>query len=451
MSTKLYNADAERSVLAVIITTTYEIWEDIFAKVNADDFFVKEYHTIFVAMHLLFSRGSNIDYITVSEAIERIKKSEDKTNYLQILLELPNTLPSATNYQQYIDIVRDYSLKRKIAKIAQQASKDTTDLRNTQEVLQQLASELDNIELASNKEVEPIGNATQEVLSDLQTGKKMQGLHLGFPVLDSVLFGLQAGELVIVGARAGTGKTAFALNVLNYVGNNLGQPCLFFSLEMPQNQIAERLLSLISCVPNTALREPENLTTTRKQLLAQAGETLKSGAICIDDTTDNTVQAMTTKARQFKRKNGLSLVVVDYLQFVRPAKRSGNRFLDVGDIARDLKAMARKLQVPVIALCQLNRALDTEERTPTLSDLRESGEIENNADIIMFLHNTSDRTAETKNIDLIIGKFRRGPLRAVHMRYRGEIYKFTEQDKTPTQDTKQVQLTELPQNTELPF
>lgn len=456
MQTKLVNAEAEKSIIACpLISQTPEMLDEIFSSLSTEDFFCTEYKTIFFAMQMLYNKGKVIDLVTLNETLERVKNDRDKTNYTQVLFDCCNLLPTTINYQSYISIVQEYSRLRKIEKITKQATTSLADLHNSRDVIQSLATELDNLELDKTKKIVPMAEATQSELELIN--KKAQGevdnfgLATGFPVLDSVLWGLYSGELVVVGARAGVGKTAFALNILDYVGNTLNKPCLFFSLEMPKNQIASRLLSITSGVSNTELREPQKLNSTKAKLLLQAEHRIEEGKIYIDDTTDNTVQAMIVKARQLKRTQGLELVVVDYLQFVRPNKKSGNRFLDVGDIARELKVMARQLQVPVIALCQLNRALDNEERTPTMADLRESGEIENNADIIMFLHSKSDKFEKVKDIDLILGKFRRGEMRAVRMQYKGDTYSFKELDKTEQPKSKQIELTPLPDNADLPF
>ncbi|MEG1500236.1 MAG: DnaB-like helicase C-terminal domain-containing protein, partial [Clostridia bacterium] len=164
---------------------------------------------------------------------------------------------------------------------------------------------------------------------------------------------------------------------------------------------------------------------------------MKDGSLYIDDTSDNTVANMTLKAKQMQRKDGLDLIVVDYLQFVKASQKTNDRFQDVGGVARDLKVMARQLNVPVIALCQLNRKLDNENRTPTLADLRESGEIENNADIIMFLHSIDSKFKAIRNIDLIIGKFRNGQMKAIKMQYEGSIFKFKELEKLPEEHQQQ--------------
>lgn len=457
MQTKLFNNEAEQNLIAcMVLHPNTDMLENIFSTIQPSDFFVNEYRTIYVAVQTLFNGGKAIDMVTVNETIERIKNKKDKTNYIGLLLEITNSLADALHWDSYLKIVYEYAQLRKIEAITKQTTENITNLRNSADVLQSLSKSLDQLELEHQKgRIEKIGEVTKTELELIN--KKINGevddfgLATGFPVLDKLLWGLQSGELVVVGARAGVGKTAWALNVLDYVANNLQKNCLFFSLEMPASQIAQRLLCIGSGISNTELREPKQLTDTKRKLLQQAEHRLSSGKLYIDDTTDNTVQAMTVKARQMKRTQGLELIVVDYLQFVRPAKKSGNRYLDVGDIARELKVMARQLQVPVIALCQLNRALDTDDRMPTMADLRESGEIENNADIIMFLHSKSDRFSAVKDIDLIIGKFRRGAMRAVRMQYTGEVYKFKELDKNESTQPRQIELTPLADDEELPF
>lgn len=459
MQTKLCNLDAEKSIIGCLLsnTTPIEHLEDIFARLAPDDFFNNQYRQVYFAAQTLWQKGKDIDFVTVLEALERIKSQDDATNYTQLLFECSNSVVGSINYDSYVSIMLEYSRLRKIEKITKQASSKLGGLHNSAEILQGLTAEFDNLELEKAKRIEPLADAAASELVSIDRKAKgeldSRGLSTGFAVLDSVLWGLLPSELIILGARSGVGKTAWALNVLNHVGNTLKKPCLFFSLEMPKNQIANRLLSIMSGVSNSELREPQRINEANRKLLTQAERRISEGKIYIDDTSDNTVQSMLMKARQFKRQNGLELVIVDYLQFVRPIKKSGNRYLDVGDIARDLKVMARQLQVPIIALCQLNRALDNEERTPNMSDLRESGEIENNADIIMFLHNKSDRFERVKDIDLILGKFRRGECRAVRMQYKGYTYRFSELDKTEKPQTVQgeIALTPLADDTELPF
>ncbi len=441
MQTKLFNFEAEKALLGCLLSSPPpEIFESVFTQLTAEDIFCAEYREIFFVVQTLFAKGKTIDLVTINETLDRVKKAD--TNYTQIILECINEFTNFFNFESYVSIILEYSKLRKIERLTGEAVASIEKLKPSAEVLQTLAIGLDDIALERIQAIEPLTNATQSELVQLKqkttSNENNSGVLTGFPVLDSVLFGLHPSELVVVGARAGVGKTAFALNILDYVGNTTQKPCLFFSLEMPKNQIANRLLSLISGVPNTELSEPKNLTETRTKLLEQAERRIAAGQIFIDDTTDNTVQSMLIKARQFKRKYGLELVVVDYLQFVKPSKKSGNRYLDVGEIARELKVMARQLQVPVVALCQLNRALDNEDRVPTMADLRESGEIENNADIIMFLHNRSERFDKIKNIDLILGKFRRGEMRAVRMQYKGNTYRFNELDKAKKEATTQL-------------
>lgn len=457
MQIKLCNNEAEQSLLACMsLSPNVEMLEQIFEMLVPNDFYIAEYRTIFAAIQMLYNKGKTIDYITISETLERLKMEGDETNYVDMLLSLNSVVPNTLHWLSYAKIVLEHSKLRKIENILRQASEEVATLHNSNEVLQSLAQSLEQIDLEKVKpSVEQIGETVQTELELL--GKKARGevddfgLATGFSYLDTVLWGLQPSELIILGARAGVGKTAFGLNVLNYVANTLNKNCLFFSLEMSKNQIAQRLLCICSKISNLELRDPKQLTETKKKLLEQAERKILAGNLYIDDTTDNTVQAMMHRARQLKRMQGLDLVVVDYLQFIRPLKKSGFRHLDVGEIARDLKVMARQLQVPVIALCQLNRALDNEDRMPTMADLRESGEIENNADIIMFLHSKSDRYDAVKNIDLVLGKFRRGAMQAVRMEYRGETYTFRELDKIETQKAKQMELTPLDSSEGLPF
>lgn len=458
---KFYNAQAEKEMLACVLVDNVAnpfVTEDIMAKVKVDDFFCNEYKIVYTLMQKLFRAGKEINIVTLWELLDRQSPPPLKMEELVALAD--KVLPNNSNYQTTIDILKENARLRKLKNLATQFDEKLNTKDSSLNIMKAIQGELVELEeseivnfdiehadVSSKKELERIDQIIMGKHDDF-------GLPTGFPVLDKTLWGLQKSDLIILGARAGVGKTAFALNVLNHCANELKRNCLFFSLEMPKNQIIQRLYSLIGGVDNYDIKKATPLGQ-QPELLKKIDEKIANGSLYIDDTSKNTVASMSIKAKRFQRKNGLDLVVIDYLQFITPSQRTGNRFQDVGDIARDLKVMARQLNVPVIALCQLNRQLDNEKRTPTLADLRESGEIENNADIIMFLHSTDSKYNEKRNIDLIIGKFRSGQMRAVKMEYEGKCFRFKELEKEPVKKptTKQtsMELTPIEDDGSLPF
>ena len=439
---QISNIDAEKCVLGCLLIDSgdYNVTEEIMTTLTIQDFYFEEHKKFFQIMKALFDKGIKIDIVSVSDLFER---QGDKTDYMSNLVELSNIIPSNANYKYYLKLVKDYSNLRRTENICNLGNDLIKSGKNADAVISVLQDELTKVTEGSlTAECEPISNSAEEVFEKIKRRANGEydefGLETGFKCLDRCLWGLQKIDLIIVAARAGVGKTAFALNVISHAGLENKKKVAFFSLEMPKNQIAERLFSISTEISNSDLKAGR--VTSKFKTIEQVKKNLQDSKIFIDDQSNNTVQSMLLKAKRLKRKEGLDLVVIDYLQFIKPQEKSGNRFQDVGEIARGLKSMARELNVPVVALCQLNRQLDNEDREPTLADLRESGEIENNADIVMFLNRKSGRAEEVKDIDLIIGKFRNGALRTIRMTYQGDCFKFTEKEKAPKQKVEQMEL-----------
>ena len=439
---QISNIDAEKCVLGCLLIDSgdYNVTEEIMTTLTIQDFYLEKHKKFFQIMKALFDKGIKIDIVSVSDLFER---QGDKTDYMSNLVELSNIIPSNANYKYYLKLVKDYSNLRRTENICNLGNDLIKSGKNADAVISVLQDELTKVTEGSlTAECEPISNSAEEVFEKIKRRANGEydefGLETGFKCLDRCLWGLQKIDLIIVAARAGVGKTAFALNVISHAGLENKKKVAFFSLEMPKNQIAERLFSISTEISNSDLKAGR--VTSKFKTIEQVKKNLQDSKIFIDDQSNNTVQSMLLKAKRLKRKEGLDLVVIDYLQFIKPQEKSGNRFQDVGEIARGLKSMARELNVPVVALCQLNRQLDNEDREPTLADLRESGEIENNADIVMFLNRKSGRAEEVKDIDLIIGKFRNGALRTIRMTYQGDCFKFTEKEKAPKQKVEQMEL-----------
>lgn len=454
----MFSIEAEQSLLGCILLDE-NVCDDIFSKVVEEDFYISANSIIFAKMKELFNSGKIIDFVTLVDAIEcsGLMPSVGNVDYIALLT---NITPSASNYTQYIKIVLKHSKQRKVVegykKIINNIEKKSID-----EIQTETTNLLENV-LNDNslKEIVHISsftnNGLQNIMDIMNGTKKSNGLYTGFELLDDNTTGFYGGNLIIVGGRAGTGKTAWALNVIDYVANTLKKNTLFFSLEMPQNEIVRRLYSIKSGVENWKLKKGYLQDFDLKKINA-AKESMDNGKLFIDDE-QNTVPQMITKAKKLKRQQGgLDLIVVDYLQFVKPTDPNANRFQQVGEIAKDLKRMARQLNCPVIALTQLSRRLDTEtDRRPTLSDLRESGEIENNADIVFFLYRDGSFTFDEpiQKIKFEIGKFRDGELLVFNLNYEGAKFRFSEvvkegklKPKTEQLELKKVVISD----DELPF
>lgn len=447
------NLDAEMCILGILLIDNgdMEATEEIFTQLQVDDFYYPNNRKMFLYMKFLFDKGIDIDFISVNDLLTR---RDEQTEIMNLLCQCTNIVPSSANYSYYIKIIKDYSSKRKIenaCNLGLELVKSDKNASVSSSIIQEKLLEISECEILND--CEQVGKSAEDAFTRMLNRANGNfdefGLETGFPCLDKCLWGLQKSDLIIVAARAGVGKTAFALNIINHSAIENKKKIAFFSLEMPKSQILDRLYSLGVELPNYKIKTGQ-FDGKFKDLEAFKNK-LKESGLFLDDDSNNTVQSMTLKAKRMQRRHGLDLIVIDYLQFVKPQEKTGNRFQDVGEIARGLKSMARTLNIPVVALCQLNRQLDNDNREPTLADLRESGEIENNADIVMFLHCKSGRAAELKDIDLIIGKFRNGQMKTIRMTYRGEIFKFSEKEKAPTKKCEQMELTPIENNDGLPF
>ena len=449
----LSNCEAEMCLLGCILNEqgSGEATENIFELVDVSDFCNESSQKIFQAMKKLWENGKTIDFVSVSELLQRQYGNCD----IEFLTNCSNMTIGSVLYTNYLKIVKDYSGLRKAENVCF-LGKDLVESGKTAEtVVSILQEELSKItEGVVVGDCEHVADASENAFQKFQKRANGQvdefGLETGFNCLDRCLWGLQKSDLIVVAARAGVGKTAFALNIINQAAIENKKTVAFYSLEMPKEQIVERLYSLGTGISNYDLKSGK--FNKKFKNLSEFKEKLKNSKLFIDDDSNNTVNSILLKSKRLKRQQGLDLVVVDYLQFIRPQEKTGTRFQDVGEIARGLKKVARILNVPVIALCQLNRQLDKEDREPTLADLRESGEIENNADIVMFLNSKSKKAAEVKDIDLIIGKFRNGALRSIRLTYEGNCFKFTEKDKAQaSHEQLELDLEEMTEDDGLPF
>lgn len=426
------NIEAEQYVLGAIIFDN-ECIGDVVSALKPDDFYLEQHKRLFEAMINISNRAEPIDLVTIKSEIENIFDSIGGVDYLtQICLMVTTT----ANLKYHVKIIQEKSLLRRlirssgeISELCFDSNKDVSLILNTAE-----NKMYDVLQSKKTTDMYPIKDVLVENLSKLEElmkqHNKITGVPTGFRDLDIRTTGLQPSDLVLIAARPAMGKTSFALNIATNAAVRYNVPVAIFSLEMSKEQLANRILSSEALISSEKLRTAE-LNDEDMAKLAGSINTLSKAPIYIDDTAGITVSEIKAKCRRLKMKNQLGLVVIDYLQLIQGNSREG-RQQEVSENSRFLKIMAKELNIPVITLSQLSRAPDQRtDHHPMLSDLRESGSIEQDADMVMFLYREDyyDNETERKNIvECMIAKFRNGSTGTVDMGWRGEFTKFMDLD-----------------------
>jgi replicative DNA helicase len=432
------STEAEASLLGAIL-----IDQDAIVKIadiiTAEDFYDVKHQRIYEAIQKLYEKRSPIDVLTLADQLKN-------NSYLDLvggpayLTELTNFVPTAAHVEQYADIVAQKALRRRLITASQEISGLGYDeSSNLRELIEEAETRLFNISQQHVKQtivsIESILAESFERLDDLHKDKKkIRGVPTGFRDMDNILAGLQRSDLFILAARPSMGKTALALNLAHNVAVQSKEPVLLFSLEMSKEQLVDRLLSMESGVDAWALRTGQ-LTDSDFEKIGQAMGTLSEAPIFIDDTPGITVSDMRTKARREAHQRPLGLIIVDYLQLMSGGGRyaeSGNRVQEISEISRGLKGIARELNVPLIALSQLSRSVENRTpQIPQLADLRESGSIEQDADVVAFIYREEYYNPETdrkKITDVLIKKHRNGPTGGVELYFDNEKQRFRSLD-----------------------
>jgi len=392
METKTpYSQEAEEAVLGAVFFSENEI-KTIADKLEVEDFYHPNHQVIYQAMLSLYHSGNSIDVITISTHLENINAIE-KAGGKEYVIYLSSLIPSTANLVEYINIVKDKSVLRKLQERFSSLIDESRNVDNTPEFIDKVEKEIFSITKdRRSTDFVNISTAAEDTLAKIaeqaQHGGEISGLDTGFYMLNRFTLGLQPSDLLIVAARPGVGKTAFALNLALNVGLLPKHPHIaFFSLEMGVEQLVMRMLSTVSSVENQSLRKG-SLQKNEWERLQTGVHNLKGSNIYFDDSGTVNVLDLRSKCRKLKQDGKLDLVIIDYLQLLSGSQHNkGNRVQEVSEISRVLKEMARELKVPVVALSQLSRSLEQRpDKTPRMSDLRESGSIEQDADIIIFLY-----------------------------------------------------------------
>ena len=409
------NIDAEKSVLGAVLVSPDALL-DIIDIIRPDDFYRKDHETIFSAMMDLFNANRPIDVVTVTEKLSSLGVL-DKVGGIPDLGSLADEVPLASNAPQYARIVAEKALQRRLIKCAQDISKNAYEPEGDVSAALEFAEQsvLDVMQNRASKPYVQIKDVLPEVFTKLEEASKssgLSGISTGFYDLDKMTAGLHDSDLVLIAGRPAMGKTAFMLNIARHAAVKERVPVAIFNLEMSKQQLATRMLSTESGVESEKLRNGD-LADSDWTKIAEGMSVLSGAPIYFDDSTDVSVQSIRAKCRKLKMEKDIKLVFVDYLQLMQgKTGRSDSRAQEVGDISRSLKVMARELNVPVIVGSQVNRELEKRaDKRPMLSDLRESGSIEQDADIVMFLYRDEVYNPETefKGVaEVILAKHRNG-------------------------------------------
>lgn len=438
-----HSVEAEQSVVGAMLMDKDAILaaSEI---ICGDDFYQNAYGVIFDSMVELFNEGKPVDLITLQERLKE-KEVPPEISSLEFVRDLVAAVPTSANVRYYAQIVSDKAVMRKLIKMNDELSNICyAGNEPLESVLEK--TEKSVFQLLQNRnagEYVPIRQVVMNALEKVEKASKSKGTVTGIPTgfidLDYKLSGLQPSDLVLVAARPSMGKTAFVLNIAQYVAFKKDKCTAIFSLEMSKEQLVNRLFSLESQVDAQALRTGNMKDSDWEKLIEAAGIIGQSNLI-IDDTPSISISELRSKCRKYKMEHGLDLIIIDYLQLMSGSVggRSESRQQEVSDISRSLKALARELNVPVIALSQLSRAVEQRpDKRPMLSDLRESGAIEQDADVVMFIYRDEYYNKDSeykKQAEIIIAKQRNGPVGTVHLAWLGEYTKFanlSRQENTP--------------------
>lgn len=429
------NIEAEQAVLGAMLIKKEAIAE-VSQLLKPSDFYREAHRIVYETMLELFNRNEAVDLITVTEQLRK-NDSLEKAGGIAFVTSLANAVPTAANVEYHARIVEEKAQLRnlinsatEIAGMAYEANDDIADVMDKSEkMILEVAARQNGGAFIPIKEILMDTFSKIEKLYESKGG--LTGLPSGFKDLDKLTSGLQPSDLILVAARPSMGKTAFTLNIATHVAVHENKSVAFFSLEMSKEQLVQRMLCSEGGIDSQRLRVGE-LEENDWEKLINAADQLSRAPIYIDDTAGITVMELRSKARRLKAEHDLQLIVIDYLQLMqgRSSKNSDNRQQEISEISRSLKALARELNVPVIALSQLSRSVESRQvKKPMLSDLRESGSLEQDADIVMFLYREDyyDPETENKNItDVIIAKHRNGPVDTIQLFFHKQFTKFAD-------------------------
>ena len=431
-----HSVEAEQSVIGSMIMDRDAIMTAS-EVITSEDFYQSQYGVLFDAMLELYNEGKPVDLVTLQERL-REKDVPPEISSLEFAKDLLDAVPTSANVRHYATIVQEKSMLRKLIKVNEEIA-NTCYLakERTEDILEETEKKIfDLLQYRSTGDFVPIKQVVLNALDKIEKASKNKGTVTGIPTgfidLDYKTSGFQPSDLILIAARPSMGKTAFVLNVAQNMAFKEGKTVAIFSLEMSKEQLVNRLFSLESKVDSQALRTG-NLTDEDWAKLIEGAAVVGKSNLIIDDTPGISIAELRSKCRKFKLEHNLGIIIIDYLQLMSGGKRSESRQQEISEISRSLKAVARELNVPVVALSQLSRAVEQRpDHRPMLSDLRESGAIEQDADVVMFLYRDDyyNKDTDKKNIaEVIIAKQRNGPIGTVELVWLPNYTKFANMKK----------------------
>ena len=428
-----HDNNAERSVIGAMMLDRDAISE-VSSIIVKEDFYNTQYGILFDAMVKLYDEGKPVDEIILGEKLREMGAPDEISGlgYLGEILSSVQTSAFATNYAQ---IVKDKSYLRKLIKFSDNlTARSYESSEPVEDIMSKAESDIFNMmqKRTGSKDFTPINKVVVGVIEEIEaatkTKGKINGLRTGFTDLDNMLTGLHGGELLLVAARPSMGKTAFVLNIAHHVAIKESVPVVIFSLEMSKSQLVTRLVAVDSMVEAKSLKTGDISDSDWSKIVSTA-DVMAKAPIFIDDNSDISIADLRTKCRKLKQTEGIGLVIIDYLQLMSATGKVESRQIFISEVSRALKGLARELNVPVIALSQLNRAVDSRtDHKPVLADLRESGAIEQDADVVMFIYRDDyynpDTTERPGVADIIVAKQRNGSIGPVELAWIGKYTKF---------------------------
>ena len=428
-----HNVEAERAVIGAMMLNADAIMV-CSELLTSDEFYQQQYGIIFDALVEMYKDGVGADLVTLQNKL-REKEVTPELYSVEYLGELLASVPTSANVKFYAEIVHEKAVLRRLIRVSEQVTKDCyMDSQPLEDILEDTEkSVFDVIQQRGGSEFEPIRDVVLRTLDSIEKAAKQKGnitgLETGFRDLDAKTAGLQKSDLILIAARPAMGKTAFVLNIAEYVALHSNSTIALFSLEMSKEQLVKRMLAMNSMVDSQKIRTGDLEDDDWDKLVGSVRKIGNSNLV-IDDTSGITASELRSKCRKLKIEQGLDLVIIDYLQLMTGAgkRKSDSRQQEISDISRSLKVMARELNVPVIALAQLSRAVESRpDKRPMLSDLRESGAIEQDADIVMFIYRDEyyNPDSEKKGVaEVIVAKQRSGPTGPVELAWLSQYTKF---------------------------
>jgi replicative DNA helicase len=428
-----HNLAAEESLLGAMLLSKDAIAAATEVGISGDDFYKPAHGHIFTAVCGLYSRGEPVDPVTVAEVLRR-QELLDAIGGTAVLVTLQASTPATTSAGRYARIIEEHALLRRLigvaGEIAESAYGVPDDVTQAIDRAESMVYEVAQRRVTDSMTV--IGNLLDDNLNRLEAlyerGEAVTGIPTGYTDLDEILAGLQASNLVVVGARPAMGKTAFSLGLASHAALEARKPVLVFSLEMSQLEVSQRILCAEARVDSSRVRTGK-LTEADWGKISHSVGRLADAPIYIDDNANVTVMDIRAKARRMRSQLGdLGLIVIDYIQLMTGRTSAESRQVEVSEISRNLKILARELETPVVALAQLNRQLEQRaDKRPMLSDLRESGSLEQDADIVLFLYRDEVYNADSQDrgtAEVIVAKHRNGPVGTVDLRFHHKTAKF---------------------------